>query len=214
MSTKNLFSPDDLALLRRPTSILVVALVVAVVSYLVVSYLNTNATNRYQFSQNQFVQIQTSIQQIASEETTFVEYIDRYRMMVEDEVFAEEDRLSLLESVQAIRREGRLFPVTVDIESQGSSMLQYSPAELVPGQPVELRFSTVKLEFDSLHEDDFTHLVSEFLSGLGLFVPIACLLDSDAGDEGFEELGPNLNAVCEFIWFTLNLNPVVSTDAV
>jgi len=213
MSKDVLFSPEDLQLVRRPGAALLICSVLAGAVYLLVDNLNTSAAFRFQTAQSQFVQVQTSIQQIASEEATFVEYIDRYRMMVEDEVFSEEDRLRLLENVQAIRLDGRLYPVTVEVDSQGSSILAYPPEELLPGQPVEIRFSTVSLEFDSLHEEDFTRVMSEFLRGRGLFVPIACLLDSVADDAGYVRVEPNLNVSCELIWFTLNLNPVVSTDA-
>jgi len=214
MSKENLFSPEDLLLVRRPAYALLICSVLAGAAYLLVNNLNASAAFRFQTAQSQFVQVQTSIQQIASEEATFVEYIDRYRMMVEDEVFSDEDRLRLLENVQALRLDGRLYPVTVEVDSQGSSMLAYPPEELLPGQPVEIRFSTVRLEFDSLHEEDFTHVISEFLKGRGLFLPISCVLDSVADEAGYIDVEPNLSVNCELVWFTLNLNPVVATDAV
>jgi hypothetical protein len=209
-----LFSPEDLVLIRRPAAALMVCVVLAGAVYLIVNYLSTSAVSRFQAAQSQYVQVQTSIQQIASEEATFVEYIDRYRMMVADEVFSDEDRLRLLEGVQEIRLEGRLYPVTVEVGSQDSTMLAYPPEELLPGQPVEIRYSTLSLAFDSLHEEDFTRVISEFLKGSGLFIPTACVLDSVADDVGYIEVEPNLNVICELIWFTLNLNPVVSTDGV
>lgn len=214
MSTPKLFSPEDLALIRRPAAVLAVCAVLSGAILLIGTNMNTSASSRVQAAQSQYTQVQTSIQQIASEEATFVEYIDRYRTMVEDEVFADEDRLGLLESVQSIRLDGRLYPVTVEVDSQDRSMLAYPPEELLPGQPVEIRFSTVSLEFNSLHEEDFTRVISEFLTGRGLFVPISCLLDSMADDNDYVRVEPNLNVSCELIWFTLNLNPVVSTDAV
>lgn len=214
MSKVNLFSSEDLLLVRRPAVVLLVCLVLAGAVYLISNNLNSAAAFRFQSTQSQFVQVQTSIQQIASEEATFVEYIDRYRMMVEDGVFADEDRLRLLEDVQEIRLDGRLYPVTVEVDSQGSSMLSYPPEELLPGQAVEIRFSTVSLEFDALHEEDFTRVISEFLKGRGLFVPIECVLDSAADEEGYIKVEPNLTVNCQLIWFTLNLNPVVPTDAV
>jgi hypothetical protein len=213
MSKPGLFSPEELTLIRRPVAVLVVCSVLAGVVYLVVNYLHTNAVSQFQSVQSQYVQVQTSIQQIASEEATFVEYIDRYRTMEEDDVFADEDRLRLLESVQEIRLEGRLYPITVQVDSQSSTALAYPPDELLPGPPVQMRFSTVSLEFSSLHEDDFVRVMTEFLQGPGLFVPITCLLDSVV-DEGFVKVEPNLNVSCELIWFTLSLNPVVSPDAV
>jgi hypothetical protein len=214
MSKPTLFSPEDLTLIRRPAAVLIVCSVIAAVAYLAVNYLNTSAVSRFQSVQSQYVQVQTSIQQIASEEATFVEYIDRYRMMEGDQVFADEDRLRLLESVQEIRLEGRLYPVTVEVDSQSGTALSYPADELLPGQPVELRYSTVSLEFSSLHEEDFARVITEFLRGPGLFLPIACLLDSVTDDEGFVKVEPNMNVSCELIWFTLNLNPVVSPDAV
>ncbi len=214
MSKPTLFSPEDLILIRRPVAVLLVCTVLAGVIYLVVNYLHTNAISQFQLVQSQFVQVQTSIQQIASEEATFVEYIDRYRMMEEDDVFADEDRLRLLENVQETRLEGRLYPITVQVDSQSSIVLAYPPDEILPGQPVQMNFSTVSLEFSSLHEDDFVRVMTEFLTGSGLFVPITCLFDSVTDGDAFVKLEPNLNVSCELIWFTLNMTPVVSPDAV
>lgn len=214
MSKPGLYSPEDLKLIHRPALVMLVCSVLAGAAYLAVSYFNTSAASRFQNVQSQFVQVQTSIQQIASEEATFVEYIDRYRMMVEDGVFAEEDRLGLLERVQEIRLGGRLYPVTVEIDSQGLSSLAYPPEEILPGQAVDIRFSTVSLEFDSLHEEDFARVLTEFLRSRGLFVPTYCLLDSVNDGASFVNVEPNLNVSCELIWFTLDLNPEVSSDAI
>lgn len=213
MKEATLFSPEDLQLLRRPALMLFVSVVLAAVVYLGSQYMNTSAAQSFQLAQNQYVQVQTSIQQIASEESTFVEYIDRYRLMVEDGVFEDEDRLALLEFVQAIRQQSRLYPVELFVQGQASQMLAYSPEELLPGSEVQLRFSDVNLSFESLHEDDFANLMTQFLAGRGLFLPTSCQIQKTELESQFDTVSANLTSECNLIWFSLNLNPMAVEDA-
>ncbi len=213
MSQKNLFAPDDLVLMHRPAAVLGVCVILVLAIYLAVKSLNAAASLRSQTAQAQYTQLQDSIQQIASEEATFVEYIDRYRIMEQNQVFAEEDRLALVEFVQNIRQQSRFFPVQIEIGEQGSEVLAYPPEELLPGQPVELRFSNISMDFSALHEGDFAGLMSKFIRANGLIVPIECNLTSvlDEG-QGFVDVAPNLEASCELLWFTMNLNPGVPAN--
>lgn len=136
MKPESILTPEDLRLLRRPFLILMVSTTVSLLLYLGTGFMNSSATARFQSVQSQFVQVQTSIQQIATEEATFVEYIDRYRMMETDGIFEDEDRLALLEYFQSIRKQARLYPVEIEIGGQGSQLLNYPPEELLPGSPV------------------------------------------------------------------------------
>ncbi len=213
MSQPKLFAPDDLVLMHRPAAVLGVCVVLALGIYFCANSLNASASLRSQTAQAQYTQVQDSIQQIATEEATFVEYIDRYRNMEQNQVFAEEDRLALVEFVQNIRQQSRYFPVQIEIGEQGSEALAYPPEELLPGQPVELRFSNISMDFSSLHEGDFAGLMSKFIRGNGLIMPVDCNITSvvEEGRE-FVDVAPNLLASCELIWFTMNLNPGVPAN--
>jgi len=207
VSAKGLFNKDDVAVLRRPVLACIVAGLVSAGVFFGVTFLSRSADAAYAQAQAQYDQVQTAIQQIATEEATIVRYLDRYREMVADGIFLEEDRLLLLERVQDLRRRMRLFPVTVDVGEQGSQMLTYPPEEVLPGDPVSLQFSRMGLEFAAVHEDDFINVIDELLRAPGLFQPVNCqlLTTGDSGD--FGELTENLEVECELDWYTFNLTP-------
>ncbi len=209
MSTP-IFSKDDVVLLRKPVMVALACVSFSVILYLLVGYLNTAASNANQLAQSQYDQVQTSIQQIAQEEATIIEYIDRYRQMVDDTLFEVEDRLALLERVQTIRSALRLFPIDVEIAQQSSHPLSYAPEEVSPGEPVNLLLSHVRMSLPLLHEEDLTGLLNELLAGRGHFIPYLCMLRSTVSQQGYVAVADNLAAECRFYWLTFQVNPTVA----
>ncbi len=206
------FSKEDMVLLRKPVMVALASLTFAVVIYLLAGYLNSSARDANNLAQSQYDQVQTSIQQIAQEEATIVEYIDRYREMVDDALFEEEDRLALLERVQFIRRELRLFPVDIEISQQTVHPLTYAPEEITPGEPVNLLLSHTRISLPLLHEDDFAGLMKELLASRGHFIPYLCMLRSTVGQQGYVDVADNLAAECRMYWLTFLVNPPVTVN--
>jgi hypothetical protein len=207
MSKQPMFSKDDLALLRRPALACAVAAGVSAAMFFGIGYMSSSANAAYARAQSQYQQVQSSIQQIATEESTIVRYLGRFREMQADGVFEEEDRLRLLERVQDLRSRMRLFPISVEVGEQGNQILTYPPEELLPGDPVALQFSRARLEFAAVHESDFANVIEELLSAPGLFQPVSCQLLASGAAEDFSELGENLDVDCELDWYTFNLSP-------
>ena len=203
----SIFAKEDMILLRRPVAVALTSVALAIVVYVSVDFLHQSVNGSYQRARSQFEQVQTSIQQIAQEESTIVEYIGRYREMVQDALFEEEDRLAVLENVQAIRQENRLFPVSVEMQEQASSMLVYAPEEIAPGEPVQLRYSMMEVRFPLLHEADFFRMMESLLGSRGFFMPTTCQLRPTVGTQGYTEVAENVAATCDFVWFTFQINP-------
>jgi len=202
-----LFSRDDLSLLRAPVFFAVVCASLAILMYAGSKFVNSSVSNAYALARGQFEQVQTSIQQIAQEEGIFVEYIDRYREMLDDALFEEEDRLAILERVQSIRQQLRLFPVEIEMEEQAAVMLSYPSEVLIPGEPVQIRLSPMRISFSLLHEEDFTGLMTELLNSRGYFLPMACELSSTVEARGYVEVADNLAAECDLVWLSYLVNP-------
>jgi len=202
-----LFSKEDMTLLRAPVLFAVGCAGLAILLYAGSNVLNSTVSSAYTQARGQFEQVQTSIQQIAQEEATIVEYIDRYRDMVDDALFEEEDRLAMLERVQSIRQQLRLFPVQIEMEEQAAKMLSYPLDELTPGEPVQMRLSPMRISFALLHEEDFTGLMTELLNSRGYFLPMACELSSTVGARGYVEVADNLAAECDLVWLSYLVNP-------
>ncbi len=207
MSDKALFNKEDLTLLRRPALACFIATVVAAGVYFGVTYFSSSASAAFARARAQYDQVQTAIQQIATEESTIVRYLGRFREMEGDGVFLEEDRLRLLERVQDLRRRMRLFPITVEVAEQGRQSLSYPPEELLPGDPVDLQFSRARLEFAAVHEGDFAHVIEDLLQAPGLFLPVSCQLLATGAAADFSTLDENIDVECELDWYTFNLTP-------
>lgn len=202
-----LFTKDDMTLLRVPVLFALGCAGLAILLYVGSNVLNSSVSNANSRARAQFEQVQTSIQQIAQEEATIVEYIDRYREMVDDALFEEEDRLALLERVQSIRQQLRLFPVEVEMDEQTVQMLSYPADELAPGDPVQIRLSPMRIRFSLLHEEDFTGLITALLNSRGYFLPVACEMSSTVGSQGFVDVEDNLAAECNLVWISYLVNP-------
>lgn len=205
--TAPLFSKEDMTLLRKPIFLTMISLGFSALLYVTVDYVNGFASTTYNQTRLQFEQVQTSIQQIAEEEATIVEYIDRYRQMVDDALFEEEDRLALLESVQSIRRALRLFTVDIELDQMVGHTLSYPPEEIAPGEPVQLQMSPMRINFALLHEEDLAGLVTELMASRGYYIPVTCQIRSTVGPLGFVEVADNLSAECEFLWLSFLVNP-------
>lgn len=202
------YEQQDLALLRVPAYVFLASVFLAFVLYYGSGLLERNASQNLVRAQALYEQVQTSVREIADEEATIIRYIDRYRQIAENGTFVEEDRLALIEEIRELRAYYNLFPITLDIGQQGALALRYDPLDLNPGDPVNIRFSEISLNYPLVHEEDLTRLINDVIDEPGLFFPTACAINADNNVMlDFSLPGINLDAQCEILWFTFDLNP-------
>lgn len=208
MSFKLPFEKQDLALLRFPSIVFVVSVILASIVYFGSDSLNQGATFDLSQAQARYEQALTSVREIAEEEETIIRYIDRYREIEAEGSIGEEDRLALIEKIGEHRTRFNLYPIQVDIGEQGALPLSYDPLDLNPGEPVNVNFSEISLLYSLVHEADLTRLFGALVDGSGLLVPNSCELTVDnVSDISFDSVGFNLSAQCTLLWFTFDLDP-------
>jgi len=207
-------SPDDMKLLRVPALAFALCASLATAAFFGAEQADTNANARINQARADLTQVRTSIEQISAEEDTIVRYIGRYQEAEADGAMASEDRLDFLETLGELRQSLKLFPVTVEIGNQFVTPLSYSPDDPLPGEPLALNTTVVRLRMGLLHELDLTRLLSAMTEVRGLFQPTRCLIDAGSGLGGdFASVAENLRAECAFHWYSFDLAPAPATEA-
>ncbi len=208
MQIKLPFEKGDFKLLRTALIVLVVCISISTALFFGVNQINDSASSALNSARSQYEQVSASVQLISEEEATIIRYIDRYLRFVENGYVEDEDRLALIEDISRIRDTHNLFPVSIDIGEQVHYSLVYDPMDLNPGEPVDLDYSDIELNFSLLHEEDLTRLVSSLLDIEGLLLPTHCqMMHDNINEANFTSFFEHLSSSCSFYWYTFNLNP-------
>ena len=201
-------SKSDLMLLRNSVLSFLALSALALVIYVSATRLQQSADENLSAARVNFVQVSTSVTQIAQEEETIIRYIDRYIQMDIDGIVSAPDRLQFLERMDSIRDSLQLYALDLEMGEQISHVVPYPPQESLPGEPVTVNQNRINLALPLLHEGDLVRMLDQLLSMPGLFLPTQCLiiLDSNSTDN-FTQLRENLTSRCQVNWFSFELTP-------
>jgi hypothetical protein len=202
------FRKEDYWLIKWPLLSLTLSLCCAGGLIVGLTTLDASATAELRRAQTGLDTARNSVAKIEEEESTIIEYIDRYRVLEEEGIVSDEDRLQLQENVLEMRTAFKLFEVLVNLSSQSGMELAYPPEVSDPGRPITLHFSEVELSLALLHENDLARLLTAVLERPGLLQPVGCSLKSSGRPAtGFIYLAQHFNATCTLQWYTIALPP-------
>ena len=203
------FPNEDLMMIRWRIGFFILCCALAIGVYWGIEMLNSQATRNLNLAQSGLYGARQDVEQIAQEEATIVEYIDRYQELSEQGIVDAEDRLLFLEKVAELRSEFNLFPIALNVGGQMGMRLQYDPSETEPGGPVDIKTSTVSISLPLLHEEDLTRFLDGLLNSDGLYQTRECeiVAQNQSTQRFYLFLGQHLSANCEIIWHTFDLNP-------
>ena len=119
-----------------------------------------------------------------------------------------ENRLALVEAIQAIQKSRALLPVTFSLAPQ--QLVAVDPMLLEA--PLELHASAVSLRMEMLHEMDLVNFLHD-LKLRGFFSVGQCLVNS-MGDVTPDPLAPRLTAECTLQWLSVGEAAPVDPNAV
>lgn len=119
-----------------------------------------------------------------------------------------ENRLALVEAIQAIQKTRKLLPVTFSLAPQ--QLVVVDPMLL--GAPLELHATGVSLRMEMLHEMDLVNFFQD-LKTRGFFSVKECILIS-LGNVLPDPLAPRLTAECTIYWLTVGQALPVDPNAV
>ncbi|MES2316474.1 MAG: hypothetical protein V4631_03185 [Pseudomonadota bacterium] len=119
-----------------------------------------------------------------------------------------ENRLAMVEAIQAIQKAHRLLPVTFSFSPQ--QLVAVDP--LLLAAPLELHSTSVSLKMDLLHEMDLINFFQD-LKARGFFSVKECLLNN-LGEVTAGTLSPRVSAECTLYWLSIGeAAPVVDPNA-
>jgi hypothetical protein len=140
------------------------------------------------------------------EEATVIRYIDQFERIRRDGIYGDPNRLLLLERLNALRQQQRLYPISIQIGEPVELNIVYPPEDPLPGDPVYLKSSQLSLAADILHEGDLLRILSVLAESSFLLQPVRCsLAPTNIGQSSFDSVTSNFQTRCEVRWYNLEL---------
>jgi hypothetical protein len=196
----------DLLLLQPAAIALSLMLLLAVGGYQAITTFDANNMNQWRSAQSSFQQVSSSIEQIEMEEATVVRYIDQFERISRDGIYGDPNRLLLLERLNALRQQRRLYPIAVQISEPYELNIPYPPEDPLPGEPVYIKSSLMSLTAELVHEGDLLYILDELTRSSFLLQPVRCSLSPNRiGQTDFDSVTSNFQARCEVRWHNLEL---------
>jgi len=203
MAVKRRNIKEDLAWLKWWLVLLAICLSIAIGGYWSALYYRGELRQLEFGTRSNFDILLQEVTQIEESEQIIVENIDRFNSLAANGLLDEEDRVSLLEDIQRIRDNFRLFPIDVEIREQTSRTLDYEEGVEFPEEFISVRSSTIAVRLPLLHEEDLTRFLNAFLGAGRLMVTTSCTItDSAISPEDELEIVAHQIASCSFIWYT------------
>lgn len=213
MALKKRSMKEDVIWLKLPIVMFCLAVAAAVGSYVFATYFWNDVLRRESASYSDFNYVSSQVFDIEEAEQIIVSNIDRFNEMVENQVMSEENRVSLLAEIGAIREKYKLFPLNVSISEQEKRVLDFPLSVESPEEQVSLRRSLLKIQLPLLHEEDLTRFLFDFTSPARLLVNNRCLITAlPVSDDELLGVVPHQQAACDFHWYTLGSEPFVYED--
>jgi len=200
----------DVRWLRSPLIALGTVIVAAIAIYVGASYFRDDLQRQEFNAVSELDLLHGQIDEIEEAEQVIVNNIGLYNGMVANGVMSEEDRVSMLEEITAIRDRYYLFPINVSIGEQDRLLLEYPESVAFPDDQITLRTSPVQVRYSLLHEEDLTRFLNDYLASGNLVVPSRCSVSA-----ALEDPADRLNVVqhqiadCQFEWYTFQREPYI-----
>jgi hypothetical protein len=137
------------------------------------------------------------LSQAETERIEIRDFLPKFEQLRARGFFGPENRLAMLEAIQAIQKSRQLLPVTFDFAPQ--QVVAVDPSMLAA--PLELHASAVHLHMDMLHELDLVNFFQD-LKSRGFFTVKDCLVNA-LPEPPPGTLAARLDADCTLYWLTI-----------
>lgn len=180
--------------------LLLLGLCLVVAAFVYTGRLQDDAQRQLGFARSDLNRAQSQLDQATEEGNTIGNYLLRYNTIAANGSVASGDRLALQERFTEIRARHNLFPIQLQIGTQGAFTL---PESSTYRTQVQLLTSAVQVSLPLLHEDDLARLLTDIHEAPDLLLPRDCSLRlRNRSDRQSLDLGPHQNASCSFFWFS------------
>jgi len=194
---------QDLPALIRP---MLVFFIVAVVSFLIVRYSNesvASAAQRRDAQQRAANDARTRVQKSGEERDLILKLLPAFYELERQGLVGQERRLDWLDALRVANTHADLYGVQYEISVQQS----YATGDFLGTPNLDVRHSTMRLQFGVLHEEDLGRFLGALSAqGVGAFLVNQCSLSPMRKVEKFVNQ-PTLKADCELSWITMAVPP-------
>lgn len=192
---------QDWQKLQIPLAILGGVIVLVAALFGLAQYYSVNQEQAMQAQQNLLNAARQRYQSSGSEKDMITEYLPQYQALIDKGFVGEEQRIEWVDSLRAQHKNHKLFAIKYNISQQEKYMPTFAPNL----GSFELNRSTMKLDFDMLHEGDLLQLLDSLnADNAATFMLRDCeIIRLNTGSAFSKQLIANLNAQCEVDWLTL-----------
>lgn len=154
----------------------------------------TNAQNAKRAAQQQLTDARNKLNAARDDLKNMAEYQKEYSAIARREVIGEEQRLNLIEGLEALRKRNRVLDFKYTIAPQQP----YKSATAMDSGNFELKLSPMKMEFELLHEGQLVNFFNSLRHDMnGWFILDSCTLERNTGPSA------QLKAECAGGWLTM-----------
>ena len=154
--------------------------------------------------ENQKNQLNTARQHYlasGSEKDIITEYLPKYQKLIDKGFVGEEHRIEWVDELRSQHQQHKLFGIKYNISQQE----EYKPTFALNLGGFALHRSVMKLELDMLHEGDILKLIESMaVIDAAPFMLRDCEIVRLNNSTVFNQLIPNLHALCDLDWLTIH----------
>lgn len=191
------FPSQDFPLIRTAVILLLASVVLGAVSIVGSLYLKDLMRQHKLDDEKRMVETRTKLEQVREEERKILLYQAQYQKLIKQSIIGKENRLALIESIERIKTERKLFEFGYQIAAQQPVQTDVAFAQSEFG----LHGSPMKLSFAVLHEEDWLNALDDLKEkNTGVNLLRECTVTRN---DPVYAAGPKLKAECAMIWLSL-----------
>lgn len=191
------FAPSDLPHVRWSLLAFLIALAVGASAVYLSQNIADSALRSKKSAQQQLTEARNKLNAARDDRDNLSTYAAEYEAWVKHKVIGEENRLDLIEDLEALRKRNRVLEFKYSIAPQAP----YTPVPALDSGNFELKQSAMTLQIDLLHEEQLINFFDSVRSGIkGWFILDQCALERTAAGA---DSSAQLKAACSGSWITI-----------
>jgi hypothetical protein len=188
------FSQDDLPHIKLSLISFILTLTLGGGAVIFAQKYANNAQSAKRAAQQQLTEARSKLNAARDDQLNMATYTKEYSAIQQREIIGEEQRLNLIEGLEALRKRNRVLDFKYAIAPQQP----YKPAQALDSGNFDLKHSAMTLQIELLHEGQLINLFDSLRRDMnGWFILEKCTLEPIVGTSA------RLKADCAGGWLTM-----------
>lgn len=188
------FSQADFPYIKWSLLAFILTLTIGGTAVFIAQKFSNNAQIAKRDAQQQLNDARNKLSAARDDQTNMATYTKEYSVIQQREIIGDEQRLTLIEGLEALRKHSRVHDLKYTIAPQQP----YKPAITLESGNFDLKLSPMKLQIELLHEGQLINLCDSLRRDMkGWFILEKCSLERSSGSTA------QLKADCSGGWLTM-----------